>query len=135
MIRGALTLAIVPLAAACVMIATPGEAPTSATPLALVGGRVQPDPQSAALEDGVVLIDGGVVTAIGSRSRLSVPAGARLLDCGGTTVGTIPASPDSIWPSCAVTASFCRVRSSTSRRAACVVRSASVRASVTLAPR
>ena len=86
MIRGALTLAIVPLAAACVMIATPGEAPTSATPLALVGGRVQPDPQSAALEDGVVLIDGGVVTAVGSRSRLSVPASARLLDCGGSTV-------------------------------------------------
>jgi imidazolonepropionase-like amidohydrolase len=86
MIRGAFGLAIVPLVAACVMISTPGEAPTSAAPLALVGGRVQPDPQSAALEDGVVLIDAGVITAVGSRSRLSVPAGARVLDCGGATV-------------------------------------------------
>ena len=86
MIRGAFGLAIVPLVAACVMISTPGEAPTSAAPLALVGGRVQPDPQSAALEDGVVLIDAGVITAVGSRSRLSVPAGARVLDCGRATV-------------------------------------------------
>src|SRR5207253_2384912 len=55
MIRGAFALAIVPLIAACVMIPTPDSAPTSAAaPLALVGGRVQPDPQSAALEDGVV---------------------------------------------------------------------------------
>jgi imidazolonepropionase-like amidohydrolase len=86
MIRGAFALAIVPLAAACVMLPTSGEAPTSAAPLALVGGRVQPDPQSAALEDGVVLIDDGVITAVGSGSRLSVPAGARVLDCGGATV-------------------------------------------------
>jgi len=87
MIRGAFALAIVPLIAACVMIPTPDRAPTSAAaPLALVGGRVQPDPQGAALEDGVVLIDDGVITAVGSRSRLSVPASARMLDCGGATV-------------------------------------------------
>ena len=49
MIRGALTLAIVPLAAACVMIATPGEAPTSATPLALVGGDGGPIAAAAEL--------------------------------------------------------------------------------------
>jgi hypothetical protein len=35
MIRGAFALVIVPLVAACVMIPTSGEAPTSAAPLAL----------------------------------------------------------------------------------------------------
>jgi len=85
LIRRALALLAVPLATACV--STPPTAVTarSAT-LALVGGRVQPDPGSVAIEDGVVVIDRGTIAAVGPRSAVRLPTGIRVLDCAGATV-------------------------------------------------
>jgi imidazolonepropionase-like amidohydrolase len=85
LIRRLLALMIVPLAAACVS-STGGNSAGAAPTLALVGGRVQPDPTSAVIEDGIVLTDRGTITAVGARSAVSVPTGAGVLDCAGATV-------------------------------------------------
>jgi imidazolonepropionase-like amidohydrolase len=53
---------------------------------ALVGGRVQPAPDAAVIEDGVVLIDGVLIGAVGSRKDVPIPAGATVIDCAGATV-------------------------------------------------
>jgi imidazolonepropionase-like amidohydrolase len=54
--------------------------------VALVGGRVVPDPGAPAIPDGVVLIERGVLSAVGPRATVRVPAGARVLDCTGATI-------------------------------------------------
>jgi imidazolonepropionase-like amidohydrolase len=54
--------------------------------LALVGGRVQPAPDAPAIADGVVVIEGGTIRAVGRRGEVAVPAGATTLDCAGATV-------------------------------------------------
>ena len=53
---------------------------------ALVGGRVLPSPQAAAIPDGVVLVEDAIITAVGARGAVHVPAGARVIDCAGGTV-------------------------------------------------
>jgi imidazolonepropionase-like amidohydrolase len=60
------------------------RAPT--TVLALVGGRVQPSPDSPAIPDGVVLVSEGRITAVGRRPDVAVPRGATVVDCAGATV-------------------------------------------------
>ena len=54
--------------------------------IALVGGRVQASPETTAIRDGVVLIDGGAITEVGERTDVRVPSGATVIDCAGTTV-------------------------------------------------
>jgi imidazolonepropionase-like amidohydrolase len=54
--------------------------------VALVGGRVVPAPGTPAITDGVVLIEGGTIRAVGARRDVAVPPGARVLDCAGATV-------------------------------------------------
>jgi len=80
----------VALALACAAAACQvgGSAPPDpARPaVALVGGRVQPAPESPAIANGVVLIEAGVITAVGSASDVRIPAGAVVLDCAGATV-------------------------------------------------
>jgi len=83
-----LVVAVGLLATGCGM--TPGatSAPVSRadSTVALVGGRVLASPDAAAITDGVVLVDGGVVTAVGPRAQVTVPAGASVFDCTGATV-------------------------------------------------
>ena len=77
-------LAVVGLLAAC----TGGrvtEAPPSSA-VALVGGRVQAAPDAPAIDDGVVVIQGGVIRAVGRRGEVALPAAAVTLDCAGATV-------------------------------------------------
>ena len=76
------------LAAACGMTPGASSAPPAlaGSTVALVGGRVQASPDIAAIPDGVVLIDSGVITAVGTRAEVRVPAGASVLDCAGATV-------------------------------------------------
>jgi imidazolonepropionase-like amidohydrolase len=85
-VRAAFGLALVALfAGACGM--TSGSAPTSSNLVtALVGGRVQPAPDAAAISDGVVIITNGVITAAGRRGDVPVPSGATVIDCAGGTV-------------------------------------------------
>jgi imidazolonepropionase-like amidohydrolase len=70
------------LLAAC----TGGRASEPSAAVALVGGRVQPAPEVAAIDDGIVLIEGGVIRAVGRRGAVPVPPGARPLDCAGATI-------------------------------------------------
>jgi imidazolonepropionase-like amidohydrolase len=61
-------------------------ATASAQTLALVGGRVYASPDAAPLADAVVMTSNGVITAIGSRSEVSVPQDARIIDCTDKTI-------------------------------------------------
>jgi imidazolonepropionase-like amidohydrolase len=53
---------------------------------ALVGGRVQPSPEAPVIPDGVVLVEGATIAAVGARGDVRVPAGATVIDCAGGTV-------------------------------------------------
>jgi len=61
-------------------------ATANAETLALVGGKVYVSPEAASLDDAVVVATDGVITAIGSRSDVQIPAGVRVIDCTGKTV-------------------------------------------------
>ncbi len=54
--------------------------------LALVGGKIYGSPDSAALDDGVVLVRDGLIAAIGRRDAVPIPAGADMLDCSGAVI-------------------------------------------------
>ena len=66
--------------------ASAASAPACAETLALVGGSVYASPDAAPLPDAVVVASNGVITAIGSRSEVQIPADARVIDCTGKTV-------------------------------------------------
>ena len=53
---------------------------------AFVGGRVQAAPDAAVIPDGVVLLQDGVITAVGAQGDVAVPQGAEVIDCAGATV-------------------------------------------------
>jgi imidazolonepropionase-like amidohydrolase len=73
------------LAAACQTTPAPARAGAK-RPLALVGGTVQASPDAPPIADGVVLVDGETIAAVGPRHAVRVPAGAIVLDCTGGTV-------------------------------------------------
>lgn len=54
--------------------------------LALVGGRIYPDPFSKPISDGIVLIENGKITAVGAKGRVHVPPGFDTVDCTGKTI-------------------------------------------------
>jgi imidazolonepropionase-like amidohydrolase len=83
MIAALVTAAL--LAAACSTAPPPTPAPGTRV-TALVGGGVLPSPQAAAIPDGVVLIEGATITAVGPRGAVRVPPGASVIDCSGGTV-------------------------------------------------
>ena len=84
--RGTAALATVAmLAVACGTAPQPAPGP-AARVTALTGGRVLPSPQAAAIPDGVVLIEGATITAVGPRGAVRVPPGAGIIDCSGGTV-------------------------------------------------
>lgn len=55
-------------------------------PVALVGGSVYPDPVGPPIFDGVVLLSGGRITAVGPRAAVTIPAGATVIECRGAVV-------------------------------------------------
>jgi imidazolonepropionase-like amidohydrolase len=79
-------LVAVALAAGCVSPSPSSDAPMTVPTLALVGGRVQPQPDAIAIDNATVLIDGDTIRTVGARSQVAVPANARVLDCAGATV-------------------------------------------------
>jgi len=81
---GAAALATAAVLAACMSPLQTLAPRTRVT--ALVGGRVLPSPQAAAIPDGVVLVEDAIITAVGARGAVHVPAGARVIDCAGGTV-------------------------------------------------
>jgi imidazolonepropionase-like amidohydrolase len=54
--------------------------------LALAGGTIFVNPTDQPLRDGVILIEGQKIIAVGSRAKVSVPGGARIIDCTGLTI-------------------------------------------------
>lgn len=61
--------------------------PGSATEfLALVGATIHPGPIEAPIRDGVVVIRGGTIAAVGRRPLVSIPPAAPTLDCSGLTI-------------------------------------------------
>jgi len=66
--------------------------------LALVGGRVvtmRADAVDEVIENGVVLVEGNRIRAVGRRGEVAVPAGARTIDVAGKTL--IPGLVDVHW--------------------------------------
>jgi len=66
-----------------VMGPIPGEAQEAVT--ALVGGMVHPV-SGPVIQNGVVLMEGGLITAVGPAGSVSIPAGARQMDVSGKHV-------------------------------------------------
>ena len=62
------------------------ESPPPAPAIAIVNGTVLDGTGAPAIEDGVVLIEGETIAAVGPQSRVSVPSGVRIIDAGGGTV-------------------------------------------------
>jgi imidazolonepropionase-like amidohydrolase len=54
--------------------------------VALVGATIYVSPTEEPIRDGVVLIRGGKIAAVGSRAQVQVPKAARVLDCSGLTI-------------------------------------------------
>jgi imidazolonepropionase-like amidohydrolase len=66
-------------------LAVQASAPAEPT-LALVGGRIYPSPDAAAIDDGVVIVAGATIAAVGRRRSVKIPAGATTIDCSGAVV-------------------------------------------------
>jgi cytosine/adenosine deaminase-related metal-dependent hydrolase len=54
--------------------------------LALLDGRVLAAPDAPALDGASVVIENGRIVNVGTRGRVTVPAGARVIDCRGMTI-------------------------------------------------
>jgi imidazolonepropionase-like amidohydrolase len=54
--------------------------------LALVGAKIYPSPIDNPINNGVVLIKNGRITAMGERGRVKIPQNVEILDCAGLTV-------------------------------------------------
>src|SRR5258706_11007765 len=59
---------------------------TAGDPTALVGATIYVDPRAEAIRDGVVLLEGGTIAAVGSRASIELPDGTAALDCSGLTI-------------------------------------------------
>src|SRR5689334_15904572 len=61
-----------------------GRLMAASSALALVGGTIHPAPDEATIREGVVLVEGTTIAAVGT--RVQVPEGAVVLDCSGLTI-------------------------------------------------
>lgn len=57
-----------------------------AAELAIVGARIYPAPDAAAIDDGVVVVRDGRIVRVGSRSAVPVPRAARVIDARGAVL-------------------------------------------------
>lgn len=74
---------IVPLVAACLIAMPPADPKIT---MAIVGGQVLDGTGAAPIPDGVVLIAGDRIAAVGSAGSLPIPAGIKVIHAGGMTV-------------------------------------------------
>jgi len=63
-----------------------GEKSQGEEVLALVEGTIYPSPTDSAIADGVVLIRGKKIVAVGPRKKVKVPRGAKVVNCAGMFV-------------------------------------------------
>lgn len=52
----------------------------------MIGGTVYPSPTADPIRDGVVLIEGGKISAVGTRASVRIPTAFQMLDCSGDTI-------------------------------------------------
>ena len=72
---------LIPLILSCFTVDSPGPAPNSPV-TAFVGAHVIPI-SSAEIENGVVLVQDGKITAIGSKDSIKIPKGSTVVDANG----------------------------------------------------
>lgn len=80
------TFRIVRCALAVVALAFMAAHPVWAGALALVDGRVIDGTGRRALENATVLVEDGLITAVGARDAVALPEGARIIDASGKTL-------------------------------------------------
>ena len=61
---------------------TPGVA-AEAADYALVGAKIYPSPESAPIENGVVIVRNGKITAVGTKDQVRIPGNLTTIDCRG----------------------------------------------------
>jgi imidazolonepropionase-like amidohydrolase len=54
--------------------------------LALVGGTIYTSPTDKPIRDGVILVDGGKIAAVGRRASVRIPRGTEVIDAAGSTI-------------------------------------------------
>lgn len=54
--------------------------------LALVGAKIYPSPTDPPITNGVVLVRGGKIVAVGAKDKIQIPRDAAVLDCNGNFV-------------------------------------------------
>jgi imidazolonepropionase-like amidohydrolase len=54
--------------------------------LALVGGTIYAGPNEEPIRDGIILISGGRISAVGSKGQIEIPQNTNFLDCSGRTI-------------------------------------------------
>jgi imidazolonepropionase-like amidohydrolase len=62
------------------------QSPNTDAQLALVGGTIYTSPTDQPIRDGVVLIAGGKIAAVGRRASVQVPRGTNVIDATGSTI-------------------------------------------------
>ena len=79
-------LIIIALIASLFSISVSLPAQKAKQQIALVGGQIYPDPISKPISQGVILIENGKITAVGTKSKVRVPPGFDTVDCTGKTI-------------------------------------------------
>lgn len=59
---------------------------SQASDLVLVGAKIYPSPTERPIENGVVLIHGGHILAVGTSRKIKIPRDAKIIDCKGLVV-------------------------------------------------
>jgi imidazolonepropionase-like amidohydrolase len=77
-------LAILGAVIATAAFGQPSNSPNGS--LALVGGTIYVSPTQEPIRDGVVLIQGGKIAVVGSRTTVKLPKSVQSLDCSGRTI-------------------------------------------------
>ena len=63
-----------------------GQSLSTNAQLALVGGTIYASPTEKPIRNGVILVDGDKIIAVGRRSSVRVPRGINVIDCTGLTI-------------------------------------------------
>jgi imidazolonepropionase-like amidohydrolase len=63
-----------------------GQSRSSRAQLAVVGAKIHASPAEEPIRNGVVLVEGGQIAAVGSRGSVRVPRGTEIIDAAGSTM-------------------------------------------------